>query len=295
MRRKPQLTSEAFLCSLFVVLTSANTLAQLVSYPLHTGDEWEYSGFVPNAPGRVTTDTLMPNGRTYRIITSQGYPVGYPTFFWQYHRQEANKVFSYNSSTQNEFVLFDFDAAQGDTFSRYSNQLGGGKVILLAKTMDTLFGVPRRRWTFYHDLAEYVIDEEIKLEVTDTLGITGFFNIFGYGGRISGARINGKSYGIITTVPIEASSYITSFQLDPPFPNPFNPTTNIHLAVKRTEYISLKVYDLLGREISTISSGILAPGEYLFQWTAGSFPSAFYLIHAESKTFTQSHGIFLLK
>jgi hypothetical protein len=56
------------------------------------------------------------------------------------------------------------------------------------------------------------------------------------------------------------------FALGNNFPNPFNPTTNIPIAVPQTAEVSLKIYNVLGQEVRTIFNGTLEPGRYYFTW-----------------------------
>jgi hypothetical protein len=79
-----------------------------------------------------------------------------------------------------------------------------------------------------------------------------------------------------------------AFALEQNYPNPFNPTTTIHFAIPRNAHVTLKVYDLLGREVATLvdevqGSGFksivfdasqLASGVYIYRLTAGSFSSS---------------------
>ena len=44
--------------------------------------------------------------------------------------------------------------------------------------------------------------------------------------------------------------FVDDFKLEQNYPNPFNPTTSIQFSIKNTNFVSLKVYDLLGREVS---------------------------------------------
>lgn len=56
------------------------------------------------------------------------------------------------------------------------------------------------------------------------------------------------------------------FALGNNFPNPFNPTTTIPIAVPHTADVTLKIYNILGEEVRTIFSGTLEPGRYFFAW-----------------------------
>jgi hypothetical protein len=60
------------------------------------------------------------------------------------------------------------------------------------------------------------------------------------------------------------------------YPNPFNPTTEISFQLTKTGFVSLKVYDVLGREVATIVSEELSSGYYLQQWNAIAMPTGVY-------------------
>ena len=50
------------------------------------------------------------------------------------------------------------------------------------------------------------------------------------------------------------------------YPNPFNPTTKIEYALPKESFVSLKVYDLLGREVTELVAGKQSPGSYRIEW-----------------------------
>jgi poly(3-hydroxybutyrate) depolymerase len=79
------------------------------------------------------------------------------------------------------------------------------------------------------------------------------------------------------------------------FPNPFNPITNIPFFVGKNSYTSLRVYDVLGREVATVFSGELPAGSYSQQWNAQNFPSGVYFYHLSAGSFTQTKKLVLLK
>jgi hypothetical protein len=280
---------------MLLVLSSVGAQAQQVSYPLHTGDQWEYASSVPNAPRKVASDTTMPNGKTYRTILSQGFNPGYPTFWWQYHRQENNRVFSFETSLQQEILLFDFDGNVGDTISVYSRGLGVGRVILQVKGMDTFFGVSRRHWTFLHDPSSSVIDEEIRVEVTDTLGITGYINMNGPWSRITGAIIDGKSYGTLAGIPEAPALTRASVQLDLPFPNPFNSSTVIRYALAKRSNVNLTVYNTLGQQVTELIIGEVEAGSHDVKLDAASLPSGVYLYRLQAGSHVETKKLLVLR
>ena len=67
-----------------------------------------------------------------------------------------------------------------------------------------------------------------------------------------------------------------SFVLRQNYPNPFNPSTSISFSLPRRSFASMKVFDLIGREIATIVSEELSAGDHSYQWNAEGFPSGVY-------------------
>jgi hypothetical protein len=86
-------------------------------------------------------------------------------------------------------------------------------------------------------------------------------------------------------------------QLMENFPNPFNPATEIRytVAASNASVISLKVYDLLGREVATLVNAQKAPGAYTVAWNASGLASGMYLCRLQSGSFVQTKRMLLLK
>jgi hypothetical protein len=59
-------------------------------------------------------------------------------------------------------------------------------------------------------------------------------------------------------------------------PNPFNAATNFRFIVPTSQFVTLKISDLLGRGVATLINGELNPGEHSVQWNAANFPSGIY-------------------
>jgi hypothetical protein len=60
------------------------------------------------------------------------------------------------------------------------------------------------------------------------------------------------------------------------YPNPFNPSTTIEYVLKREATVSLSIFDLLGREVSTLASSRQRAGEHRVAWDASAFPGGVY-------------------
>ena len=88
---------------------------------------------------------------------------------------------------------------------------------------------------------------------------------------------------------------VTSFFLKQNYPNPFNPSTSIQYAVSNRQFVSLKVYDVLGNEIATLVNKEKPEGIYEIEWNATGLPSAVYFYQLKTGSFVQTKKMILLR
>lgn len=105
-----------------------------------------------------------------------------------------------------------------------------------------------------------------------------------------GATNNGQS-----AVDQKDSGVALHFSLQQNYPNPFNPATTISFSLSRSGEVSLRIYDLLGKEIATLVDGRLDAGEHSFQWQADGLSSGIYHVRMVSSSFHQTRKMLLLK
>jgi hypothetical protein len=79
------------------------------------------------------------------------------------------------------------------------------------------------------------------------------------------------------------------------YPNPFNPTTTIEFGIPKQEFVSLKVYDMLGREVSTLVSQNLQQGVYKYTFQTAGLSSGMYFYVLNSGSFKQTKQMVLIK
>jgi hypothetical protein len=85
------------------------------------------------------------------------------------------------------------------------------------------------------------------------------------------------------------------FQLDQNYPNPFNPTTVIGYRLAAGSHVTLKVIDVLGREVATLVSERQSEGSYSVTFQASNLPSGIYFYRLQTGSFTQTRKMILLR
>jgi len=96
----------------------------------------------------------------------------------------------------------------------------------------------------------------------------------------------------------QTSSNVEDFRLEQNYPNPFNPSTKIKFAIPKTDFVNLKVYDILGNEVSDlINNRQLNVGTYEYEFsTSGlNLSSGVYYYKLTSSEFTQVRKMMLIK
>jgi PKD repeat protein len=88
---------------------------------------------------------------------------------------------------------------------------------------------------------------------------------------------------------------IEGFELSQNFPNPFNPVTTINWTLPNNGIVTLKVYDMLGREISTLVNEFMQMGRHSVEFNAASLASGVYYYQLKSNNFTSTKKLLLLK
>jgi hypothetical protein len=79
------------------------------------------------------------------------------------------------------------------------------------------------------------------------------------------------------------------------YPKPFNPATRIPFVVRRSGFVSLKVYDLLGRAVATLVNAVKQSGEYRVEWNAEGMPSGVYFYQLRTDDFVETKKLALLR
>ncbi|HWA07685.1 MAG TPA: T9SS type A sorting domain-containing protein [Ignavibacteria bacterium] len=107
--------------------------------------------------------------------------------------------------------------------------------------------------------------------------------------------LNSGRMGMLVGIEPYINETPSSFELKQNFPNPFNPTTNINFSLPKSTYVSLKVYDLVGREVKTLVDGNQQQGTYNIMYDAVNLPSGIYFYTLKTNEFTETKKMMLVK
>ena len=105
-------------------------------------------------------------------------------------------------------------------------------------------------------------------------GMDAYVGLYDTGGIFSVKKF---SRGVSTSIQRDPTEVPDGFTLSQNYPNPFNPQTNIKFEMKEAGPASLRVYDMLGREVDILVDEHLAAGTYTATFTANSLPSGTYV------------------
>lgn len=86
-----------------------------------------------------------------------------------------------------------------------------------------------------------------------------------------------------------------TFNLYQNYPNPFNPTTKIKYSIPKLSYVTLKVYNALGQEVTTLVKEVKPAGNYEINWDANNMASGIYFYQIKTGEYAQTKKMILLK
>lgn len=137
---------------------------------------------------------------------------------------------------------------------------------------------------------------------TQTSGTTGLIasvafptSFTGFAVADSGVILRTRTGGIPLDVHDARYQAVRAYSLEQNYPNPFNPITNIRYQVSEVSHVTLKVYDLLGRDVATLVNERMNLGTYSASWNAVGFASGVYLYRLQAGSFSQVKKLILLR
>ncbi len=261
------------ICFCNIPLFSQNKTA--FHYPLNIRDSWEYRYYSLGVPftyltRKVIGDTLMPNGKVYRIIEEYSPPYGTSYFFQRIN--DSNEVFHLGPYRQDEFLLYKLDIKVGDTWpyppdgwQGFFVESGLVEVIQIADT--TL----RSNKFKFASIASFTLPDtatwfDPDVILVDSLGV--FIDSFEGGWlELQGAIINNKRFGTITSVhSFETSPSENTISNFNAYPNPFNSFTVIEYKLNNAGRVRITIFNVLGEKVILLDATFQTPGLYRRKW-----------------------------
>ncbi|MEW6196658.1 MAG: exo-alpha-sialidase [Bacteroidota bacterium] len=108
-------------------------------------------------------------------------------------------------------------------------------------------------------------------------------------------RVYFRKRSAVTVGVLEDSIIPESFMLYQNYPNPFNPTTTIRFSLPKNEFVQLKVFNMLGQEITKLIDGELNSGEHSVVFNANDLASGIYFYQLKTNSFTKELKAAILK
>jgi len=285
-------TTLLFLVSLSFAQTEPDPFS---FFPSAVGNYWEYS----NDNIHIVKDSLGEDGS--RFIFYQDPP---SRFGADFKIDTSGNVFFLPQ--WNEFWLeYKLTADSGDTWMVKDYNLAGGGNRIQALVEDTYYilifdTVTLAKRIEYYELynGDTTITESSWQFKTEVLA-SGFGLVWYVAGAnqptsLYGCIIDGKRYGALVSVKSEENIPLNT-TLSQNYPNPFNPTTKIEYLLPQASYVTIKLYDLLGREIKVLTQNQHQPGNYELTFDGSGLSSGTYIYRITAGDFTESKKLLLLK
>ncbi|MCU7490626.1 MAG: T9SS type A sorting domain-containing protein [Bacteroidota bacterium] len=92
-----------------------------------------------------------------------------------------------------------------------------------------------------------------------------------------------------------SSEKVTDYAMSQNYPNPFNPSTIISYQLPKASKVTLRIYDVLGKEVTTLVDEVKGEGKYSVEFNASNLPSGIYVYEIRANDFVKSGKMMLLK
>jgi hypothetical protein len=102
-------------------------------------------------------------------------------------------------------------------------------------------------------------------------------------------------YQMLTSVEDNEKLFPTSFTLNQNYPNPFNPTTYIKYGLSKNQHVTLKIFNMLGKEVTTLVDEVKPAGYHQVQFHAANLPSGIYFYKITAGSFVETKKMILIK
>ncbi len=278
------------------------------SYESYSGGQFTYTANYFNTQTTGQTTGTGATGKTTTEMTTeaQTYPNFYSASGWSFKTNDnPSGIWNINSSKNNgyPFLVWQYpdESPLPVELTMFEAKILGNKIILQWQTATEI-----NNYGFEIEKAE--IKEQKELEFNKI----GFVKGQGNSNKISDytytddKNINGKiayrlkqidndgNYKYSKVIEVENKSII-SYYLGQNYPNPFNPSTTIEYYIPKDEHVTLKVYDMLGKEVETLINKNERAGLHKVQFETKNYIGGIYIYVLKAGAFKEAKKMLLLK
>ncbi len=258
-----------------------------------------YPVFITKHKVEIQNFVQKQNGKWYYKFNGWWPQWSSQSMYWNFQRIDSNtmNVYGYDSVTNTEVFLDSLKGGLHDTFKcqRFNGVIPFGRIdgIDSVKT----FGMTRIRKMLQ---CSNILIVSTYFDLLEGIGFTGYSVCEAGGGgefKLAGCIISGTLYGDTTLTRVKQLSSIVpdKFTLSQNYPNPFNPKTVIRYSLIENRFASLKVFNIIGNEVTVLVNQKQNAGNYEVEFDGNVLPSGVYFYKFEAGDFVETKRMILLK
>ena len=302
-----------YLIIINITVMSVITFAQTYDdpskfFPAKTGDMWEY--FYYDSPYSDTLQTVTMNdsideqGTVFirqltckinpnELISNNLYWIDTLNNVHGYYRDTISIIYKLASSQGTQWVI--------RRYSEHAFEMMRIDSVFELVILGNTTIVKKYRNYFAFDSTEISGIDRENIYLAYGFGLINWQGLEGNGiYYVKGLVINGVLFGdttnVITSVfDVEPFSYVQDYNLYQNFPNPFNPTTTLGYSIPTNNFVTIKLYDVLGNEVITLVNEQKQAGKYEMLYNASNLASGVYYYQINAGDFTQTRKLMLMK
>ncbi|MEO8399542.1 MAG: T9SS type A sorting domain-containing protein [Ignavibacteriaceae bacterium] len=279
------------LLSLIFFINTLTLFAQADSvldfWPVHKGDVWQYrEGSTNNVDHTVYIDSVTVDSLSKELII-------YHRAGYRYRIDSLGNL--YNMDYNPEYVRYNLYADSGDSwiagispdtvtvriFTVFNSVVFGESSVVKGFRFERHLSEP----PYLITLGDDYLAKGFGLIRTESEGFLFY---------LSGAIIDGKKYGVVTSTEKE-TQVSESFDIITNYPNPFNNSTIISYTIANEGDVNISVFDVLGRKVKDLIDEKKEKGSYKIRLNADELSSGIYFLVLNTNSSILTHKICLLK
>ncbi|HEY3296936.1 MAG TPA: T9SS type A sorting domain-containing protein [bacterium] len=137
-------------------------------------------------------------------------------------------------------------------------------------------------YTFTDNTASDGVTYYYKLHVAEISGHVAVYNVEGHD-------------VIAEATPRSGAELPVAFRLEQNYPNPFNSQTSFSFSIPAQEHVTLKIYDMLGRDVATVVDRTMPPNFYTVNWSADGLAAGLYMYRMTAGSYVQTRKMLYIK